>query len=828
MRLLLLTLTSLLFTIAIAAQRPSGTRGLKSGKKITIKGTLIDAETQQILEFATISVHALKDSSLIGGGVTDIEGKFAVESPSPNIYLALDFIGYKTTTITDIPMPDKAKIIDMGTISLSASGVNLDDIEITAERSETTFALDKEVFTVGKDLANRGGTAQEILDNVPSVTVDVEGNVSLRGSENVRILIDGKPSGLIGIGESGGLRSIPSNLISQIEVVTNPSAKYEAAGTAGIINIVLKKDKRTGFNGSFEMTLGNPTQYGAGGNINYRSGKVNWFASYNLQYRESPGSGVAYQNYFQGDSTLITQIDRDMSRSGISHNMRFGADYFLTDNQTLTASLNYRLGDDDNTNTISYRDMTVPGTLSPTDRIIPSFNDPYTLRTDDELEDESKHEYSLDYRKKFAEKGRSLSGRASFQDNGETEQSILTNQLYQSGISLGNITKEQISTNDENETRTLVQLDYKHPIGKDGKIEVGGQTSLRKIRNDFAVSEKEGEDFIEIAERTNDFQYNEDVHAAYLIYGSKLNKWSYEVGLRSEYSIVKTELLQTNEVNDRDYFGLFPSAFINYDLQSGQSIQLSYSRRIQRPRFWDLNPFFSFTDERNFFSGNPNLDPEYTDSYETQYIKIWDSGNIGGSIYYRHTEDARQRIKEVDPVEGTSITIPVNLATQDNIGLEMLFSYSGIKWLRLDGNANVFRSQTEGEYNGQNFDVDTYSWTGRLTSRFTFWDGADFQVRTNHRAGRETQQGTRGAVTSLDLGFTKDLLNKNLTLTLSVRDLFNSRKRIYERFGPDFYEDGEFQWRNRSASLTVNYRINMKKQRARRGGPSGGGEGGGF
>jgi outer membrane receptor protein involved in Fe transport len=824
MRLILLLITSLLFLTALTAQRPSGKRIVKQVERITIKGTLLDAETQQTLEFATISVHSVKDSALIAGGVTDMSGKFSVESPSSEVYLALDFIGYKTAVVTDVPIPNGSKVIDMKIISLSPGGVNLDDIEITAERSETTFALDKKVFTVGKDLANRGGTAQEILDNVPSVTVDVEGNVSLRGSENVRILIDGKPSGLIGIGESGGLRSIPSNLISQVEVVTNPSAKYEAAGTAGIINIVLKKDKRAGFNGSFEMTLGNPSQYGAGANINYRSGKINWFASYNLQYRESPGFGVAYQNYYQGDSTLITQIDRDMSRSGMSHNMRFGADYFLTDNQTITASLNYRIGDDDNTNTITYRDLTVPGILSSTDRIIPSFDDPYTLRTDDELEDESKHEYSLDYRKKFIEKGRSLSGRASFQDNGETEQSILTNQSYQSGLSLGNITKEQVSTNDENETRTLVQLDYKHPIGKDGKIEVGGQTSLRKIRNDFAVSEKEGEDFLEIAERTNDFQYNEDVHAAYLIYGSKLNKWSYQVGLRSEYSIVKTELLQTEKVNDRDYFGLFPSAFLNYDLPAGQSIQLSYSRRIQRPRFWDLNPFFSFTDERNFFSGNPNLDPEYTDSYETQYIKIWDSGNIGGSIYYRHTEDARQRIKEVDPLEGTSVTIPVNLATQDNIGLEMLFSYNGIKWLRLDGNANLFRAQTEGEYNGQNFDVDTYSWTGRLTSRFTFWDGADFQVRANHRAGRETQQGTRGAVTSLDLGFTKDLLNKNLTVTLSVRDLFNSRKRIYERFGPDFYEDGEFQWRNRSASLTANYRINMKKQRGRSVRSSGDGE----
>jgi len=607
MRLFLFVFSIMFSITSLTAQRSVG-QGI--AMQYTIKGTLQDESTQQPLEFATISVHALQDSALIAGGVTDLDGNFSIKSKSEKIYLALDFIGYQTIKVSNIPSPNAAGVIDMEIIPLS--------------------------------------------------------------------------------------RAIPSNMIAQVEVVTNPSAKYEAAGTAGIINIVLKKDK----------------------------------------------SGKIYQNYYQGDSTLITQIDREMARTGLSHNMRFGADYFLTDDQTLTASLSYRLGDDDNTNTITYRDLTVPGILSQSERIIPSFDDPYTFRTDNETENESKHEYSLDYRKKYKEKGRSLTGRISYQDNGETEQSILTNRLYQSGKSLANITREQRSTNDENETRTIAQIDYKHPIGKDTKIEIGGQTSLRNIKNDFEVSEKEGEQFIEIADRTNDFNYDEDVHAAYLIYGTN---------------------------------------------------------------------------------------PEYTDSYEVQYIKIWDSGNIGGSIYYRHTEDARQRIKEVDPTEGTSITIPVNLSTEDNIGLETLFSYSGVDWLRLDGNANFFRAQSRGEFNGQNFDVDTYSWTGRLTSRFTFWDGADFQVRTNHRAGRATQQGTRDAITSFDLGFTKDLLNKNLTLTLSVRDLLNSRKRIYERFGPDFYEDGEFQWRARSASLTANYRINMKKQRGRRGGQGGqgGGDGGG-
>lgn len=818
----------LLATTSLFAQRPGrGMKGQGPGKKITISGKVLDEASKSPLEYATISVHSVKDSTLLGGGVTDLAGAFSIECKPGKPYVVIDFIGYESKVISDIKVKGSKGKIQLGDILLGAGGVTMDDVEITAEKSETTFALDKKVFTVGKDLANRGGTAQEILDNVPSVTVDTEGTVSLRGSENVRILIDGRPSGLVGLGSSGsGLRSIPSNLIQQVEVVTNPSSRFEAEGTAGIINIVLKKDTRTGFNGSFEVTVGNPLQYGAGANINYRSGKINWFAAYNFRHREGPGGGSSYQNYYGQDSTLITVVDRDFNRTGDGHNIRLGADYYLTEKETLTAALSYRTGLDDNMNSTTYRDLVVPGRLSPEDRIWPSFDNPYIFRSDDETEDEDKLEYSLNYRKKFENRKHELTGLLSYQSNGETEKSILRNTLYQNGNPISEAIKDQTSANDENEKRTLLKIDYTHPFSKDSKFEIGGQASLREIDNDFLVQEKVGEEFVTLADRSNNFEYDEDVIGVYGTYGNKINKWSYQLGLRSEYSHVKTALLQTNEINDRDYWGLFPSAFLNYALPANQSMQASYSRRIQRPRFWDLNPFFTFSDERNFFSGNPNLDPQYTDSYELQYLKYFESGNIGSSIYYRHTTDARQRIKTVDASTGTSVTRPVNLSTNDDIGLEVLFSYSGIKWLRLDGNANFFRAITEGVYQDQVFDADTYTWNGRLTSRFTFWGGADLQLRLNHRAGRETTQGQRDAVTSLDLGFTRDFLNKNLTLTLSARDLFNSRKRVYETFAEDFYEDGEFQWRARSVSLTASYRINMKKQRQRRGGGgyNGGGE----
>lgn len=823
---IILTVLITITVFSLFAQRPGGGRGGKMMGKMQWTGKVLDQETKSPLEYATISIYGVQDSVLLGGGVTGMDGAFAVESKPAKSYVIIDFIGYESKTLSDIKLKGSKGRIDLGEILMSAGGVTMDDVEITAERSETTFALDKKIFTVGKDLANRGGTAQEILDNVPSVTVDTDGVVSLRGSENVRILIDGRPSGLVGLGSSGsGLRSIPSNLIQQVEVVTNPSSRFEAEGTAGIINIVLKKDNRSGFNGSFEATIGDPLQYGVGANINYRSGKINWFAAYNFRHREGPGGGTSYQNFYREDSTLVTVVDRDFNRTGDGHNVRFGADYFLSEKETLTAALSYRTGMDDNMNSTTYRDLMVPGRLSNTERIWPSFDNPYTYRSDMETEDENKLEYSLNYRKKFENRKHELTGLLSYQSNGEVEKSLLQNTLYQNGNPISEALKDQTSSNDENEKRILAKIDYTKPLSKDSKFEVGGQASLREIDNNFLVQQKEGDEFVTLTDRSNNFEYDEDVMALYGIYGNKVNKWSYQLGLRSEYSRVKTALLQTNEINDRDYWGLFPSAFLNYELPANQSMQASYSRRIQRPRFWDLNPFFTFSDERNFFSGNPNLDPQYTDSYEIQYLKYFESGNIGSSIYYRHTTDARERIKTVDPATGTSVTRPVNLSTKDDIGLELLFSYSRIKWLRLDGNANFFRAITDGVYQDQVFDADTYTWNGRLTSRFTFWSGADLQLRLNHRAGRETTQGRRDAVTSLDLGFTRDFLNKNLTLTLSARDLFNSRKRVYETISEDFYEDGEFQWRSRSVSLTASYRINMKKQRPRRGG--GGYQGGG-
>ena len=816
-----LILALALFVTSLTAQRGGRPGGRAGAPEITVKGKIVDADTQAPLEFATISLFSKIDTTLITGGLTEPDGTFAIKAKIGQMYALLEYISYEPQKVDVIIDRDAirsgSRSIDLGTITLALSGIALDNIEIRAEKSETQFSLDKRVFNVGKDLANQGGSAEDILDNVPSVTVDIEGAVSLRGSEGVRILIDGKPSGLANQDNANGLRSIPANLIESVEVITNPSARYEAEGMAGIINIVLKKDKGSGFNGSFDVSAGYPNQSGIGANVNYRKDKVNWFANYGLRHRTGPGNGRSFLRQERETDIFFQEAIRQNERSSLSNSIRFGIDYLPSEKETLTGAFLYRRSDENNFGSLTYNEFidNFPENLVTT-----------TLRTDDETEDESNLEYSVNYKKEYSSRKHTLEATIQYQDNIESEGSDF---LEQSDVFVGDAIPNlvQRSDNDESQKQWLFQLDFNKPVGKDGSFELGARTSLRSINNDYLVQQEEDGTLQKLIGLSNNFNYDENVHAVYSIYGNKANKFSYQFGLRAEYSDILTELLETNEVNPRDYFNFFPSSFLNYELSEGSTIQTSYSRRIRRPRFFDLNPFFTFSDSRNTFSGNPNLDPEFTDSYEINYISYSDNVTISGGLFYRHTTDVIQRILEFNE-DGTTNRLPQNLATGDDIGVELTFQYSGLKWLRLNGNANFYQQEVNGQNVNDTFQSNTTTWNTRWTSRFTFWQGSDLQLRFNYRAPRETVQGRSNSVATLDLGWSKDVLGKQGTLTLSVRDLFNSRRRQGETIGENFFQESEFQWRARTATLSFNYRINQKKKRGGQRGQGGGDfEGGG-
>ena len=808
--------------------------------ELIISGQVQDELTKQALEFATVAIYSKLDTTITGGGITDENGKFSIRSKAGKLYAAIEYIGYIKKIIDPIEIDfDQIKAgntnIDLGEVNLSTSDVLMDEVEIRAEKSETQFSLDKKVFNVGKDLANRGGTAQEILDNVPSVSVDIEGEVSLRGSGGVRILIDGKPSGYES--NTNALKQIPANLIESVEVITNPSARYEAEGQAGIINIVTKKEKRSGFNGSFDLSGGFPWSAGFGANVNYRKDKLNFFANYGLNYRESIGGGTAITQQYLDSIDLITISDQksDRDRSGLSNSIRFGIDYYLKENETITGAFRYRISDDNNVNTVNYADYT--------QAILSENLDSSSLRIDYEEEDESSLEYSLNYKKEFNNNRKHfLNINASYADDLEKEYS-----LFEESISIADGNNSELFQQnfiDEGNKQWLFSGDYVHPLGKDHMYEFGVKGSFRNINNNFKVEEMINSNWEELSEFTNNFIYTENIYAAYGQYGNRFNDFSFQVGLRGEYSDVNTELTQTGYSNPRTYFDLFPSAFLNYDIAEGNAIQVSYSRRVQRPRFFFLNPFITFTDRRSRFSGNPDLDPEYTNSYEVNYLRYWEKINISAGLFYRHSTDVVDRIRSIDE-NGIIFIRPENLNTRDDFGIDVNTSYYGIDWLRVDANITAYQSNTNGTNLDDAFSANAFAWESRLTSKFTFWKNADLQLRLNYRAPRRTVQAEYGGIASLDIGWTKDLLkSKKMSITFSARDVFNSRRRNWITYGPAiestagntivndlgqnirFIQNGDFQWMGRTFGITLSYRVNQKKTRQRSGGGYQGGNGG--
>lgn len=777
-----------------------------------VTGKIFDADQTTPLQFAAVSIYSQADTSLITGGTTDLDGSFEIPVAYGKYMAKVDFISYRSTWTDGFEVSADQPSIDLDQITLSTDATVLQEIEVRAEKSQMQMALDKKVFNVGKDLASTSGSASEVLDNIPSVTVDVEGNVSLRGSEGVRILIDGKPSGLVGVRGANGLQSLGADMIEKVEVITNPSARYEAEGMTGIINIVLKKERKEGINGSFDLRAGAPANYGAGINLNYRRKKFNFFTNYGFRYRRGPGISNQYQELIRNGETNIVETIGNRNRGGWSNSVRLGAEYFLNDKNTLTASFNYRNGRDNNESSIEYYDYvgTYPDNLTG-----------ITVRTQDEVEVDPNMEYALNYKRTFKRKGQELTATVQYQESTESEDANYRETFFESDFSpLTTPELLQRSFTDEGQTSLLLQTDYIHPIGKDGKFELGYRGSFGQIENNYLVEEFADNLWEKLPNLSNDFNYNENVHALYAILGNKPGRISYQFGLRMEVSDILTELLQTSERNDRTYTNFFPSAHLTYELSEGNNIQVSYSRRLRRPRFWDLNPFFTFSDARNIFRGNPNLDPEFTDVYEVGHIKYFDKASLSSNIYYRHTEGLIQRIQTLQQEEnGDLITVrqPENLATEDAIGFEFIFSTDPVDWWRMDASLNAFHSSVDGSNLNQSYVRDAFSWFGRINSRITLWKKLDTQFRFNYRAPQQTAQGDRKSMSYIDLAFSREVLGGRGNLTLSINDLFNSRKYRYTNFGENFFSEGLYQRRPRSVSLNFNYRLNQNQRKARGG-----------
>ncbi|MEO0471651.1 MAG: TonB-dependent receptor [Bacteroidota bacterium] len=781
--------------------------GQNAPGKTQISGTVLDGSNQNPLEYAAIRIAKLSDSSVVAGGVTDSKGTFQIAVSAGSYLVEVSYLSYEKKQISPVEVSRSRPHAKLGNIQVTESAVTLDAVEMTAQRSQLSMDLDKRVYTVDADIANTGSNASEILENVPSVTVDIEGNVALRGSQNVRILIDGKPSGMVGISSADALRNMQGSMIERVEVITNPSARYDAEGEAGIINIVLKKNKRRGVNGSFDLTVGEPDNYRAAYNLNFRREKFNFFSNFGFNYRNRPGRSTFFQ-VFEDENGLFNSYrsNNDRIRGGYSGNLQLGLDYYFDKYNSITVSGLYQAGDGENTSKITYEDFDQNEELINLE-----------LRDNTEREIEHNIESSLSYRRTFPQKGREWTTDVKYIVSDETE---LAKYLQTGGS--GNTLLNQESDNTEDQTNWFFQTDYVHPLGKNGKFETGSRITLRSITNAYQVREEGPDGIFEVLSDFDDeLRYQENVYAAYAIYGNKWQKLSYQVGLRAEYSTITTELVKSNQRNPRDFMNVFPSLHLSYEASAQNQFQLSYSRRISRPRFRNLLSFPTFEDTRNLYQGNPDLNPTFTDSYEAGYLRYWEKGSLLSSVYYRRRTGVVERIIEVDE-DGFTRRFPINLSVENAVGIEFNGNYSPTKWWQLTLNANFYRAVRRGEYEGVRYDADTYTMTSRFSTKMTILNDLDIQTSFNYRAPRVTTQGRNLAIYSWDMGAAKDILKGKGTLTFSVRDLLNSRRWRAIVEGDGFYSELDFQWRVRQFMLSFNYRLNQNKKR-RRGGRGGGG-----
>ncbi|MFY0653657.1 MAG: TonB-dependent receptor [Cyclobacteriaceae bacterium] len=779
------TLVSLLlvFSLPLSAQKLS--------HKLT--GQIVDAGNSQPLEYATVAILNPTDSSLISGGITDESGKFQLSTSPGSVLVKAQFLSYDDS-YSKLEIPQNEQSYDMGRVNLKTSLSQLDEVIVTGEQDNLQLALDKRIFNVGKNSTNAGRNAADILDNIPSVEVDIEGNVSLRGNNNVNILIDGRPSGLVGLNNPDALRMLQGNIIERIEVITNPSARYDAEGSAGIINIVLKKDNKRGFNGSINAGIGSPDRHNVTLNLNFRSEKINYFINYGIGYDNTPGSAIYRQRFFNEDTTYFTNVDRYFKRGGLSQNLRGGADYYINDKSTLTAAILVSPADEENTSTVDYRDFDINRSLINT-----------TNRVDNETEPERIQEYSLNYKKTFDKEDHNLNIYTQFRNTDEKEESDITETASDKPM-----TTFQSVVNKELERNFMLQADYIKPISEDGKMEIGMRSNLRKINNNYLVEELENGSWNSLEGFSNDFIYTENIHALYFLIGNKHNKITYQVGARTELTDININQVTTGDNVDKDYIGLFPTAHFTYKIDDITSLQASYSRRLSRPSFRYLNPFSSFSDVRNLRNGNPDLDPQYTNSYEVGYLKNFETSSIFIGTYYQYSTGVVTRIYRVDD-NGNTTSRPENLSDRNAYGIELTGNKDLLNWWKVNMSFNFFRTITDGFAAERRYYADNYTWTSRATSKMNIWKNVDFQMNFSYRGPTESTQGTRKSVYRLDLGLTKDILDNKGTVVISVQDLFNTYKYRYTNFGEDFHSNNVYQRRQRQFQLTFSYRINQKK-----------------
>ena len=775
-----------------------------------VRGRVVDYN-DLALDFVNVKLTLKTDPSVVHGAISDTKGGFVIANvPMGEYTIEVSFIGYITVERT-VAVKNADEVVRAGKFILKEDAQMLAEVEVVGQASQMRFDIDKKVFNVDQNLASSGASASEMLENIPSVEVDNEGNISLRNSENVEVWINGKPSGLTEENRAQILEQMPAGSIAAVEIITNPSAKFKPEGTAGVINLVLKKDRKAGYYGSVNAgtswNIGSLPGANVGANINFNSKIVDFYANLGYRYRNMKNGNFTDRFSLRPmDGGAVDTISFLNNTSLGKRNFnglfgRIGADFHINDKNTISISGMGHGGWNDNVQTNDYTqiawqtmDTTLYQRSNTRNGLFPSYS------------------VGLDYLYEIDTKG------SEFRTGVEYSQSSNSGDYYyhQNPIK-GNMAKyNQIQRQDGGRMGVEYRADYTQKIGDNMKVEAGLFGSWQhRLSESRTWNEQEGGD--NLLAQYNDFDYTEWIGALYATYGAKFGGFSFSVGLRGEYTNteVGTRDAETAQydVSRNPYWQLFPTVFAAYAFPHNHELQVNYTRRIQRPRGRQINSFRNVSDSTNIEFGNPLLEPEIASALELNYLKTWDDHALTASLYYRHTNNVIQRVRYLDQNDVMNTTFE-NIAKNQAAGLEVVSKNKLAKWCNLTTTVNLFYTAMDDVYYDTNLDgvadllyphQNSFSWNASLMANFIIPLGFSAQLTARYRSPNVVAQGKSNHQYTIDLGIKKSFLNRTLNLSLAVRDLLNSRRWASTTWGDNFWQYSEHAPHGTMLSLSLSY-----------------------
>ena len=776
----------------------------QNAEKIT--GNVKDAQTHEVISFATVALTDQHTKASIKGTQTDVNGNFVIDNlPAGTFTLRLSFVGYDPVVKENIAIDPLNCVLNLGEIRMTgAKNRMLTEVTVTAKKATLQSTAGKKVFSVNQSLVSQGGTAADLLQNVPTLQIDVNGNVSLRGSTGVKVLVDGKPSLIAGGDVVQILQSIPASSIETVEVIANPSAKYDAEGQ-GIINIVLKKNSKPGFNGAVTLAAGTRNNYSSSANLSYHTEKVNLYGNYSLRNGNTYSNGFQYLTFLKPtDATVFSNEIFPSITSNKIQDLKVGVDYFVTPKSALSVSgsLNLRRTHRDEFLNIDNLDAsTLP--LQPSSR-----------RNNTTNNNGKSYELDLDYSQHFKKPKEELTFNFAYSHG--TSRNL---QVYQSH---SNILNEQRPMQDpdplesdirNNGNNYNIQADYILPTGKTGQFSAGYRSQVNLGNNNQYAYNIGGTVAVPIYTFTSLFGSNNQVHAVYVNYKNQVKNFSYEVGLRGEDTHLDATF-KGYDVNNSPYStpirvpskGLYPSIFLIQKLQNDQQLQFSYTNRVTRPNAREVNPSTDFSDPVNYEIGNPHLIPESINSLELGYNKVWQNISFTSSLYYNRLNNVIKHIQSA-PVDGITITTAQNLKRSTTTGLELIGHFTLIKAWDFTANANIFERMNDAAPQYGIAANSGLSWNANITNNVSLVKNLAIQIRTDYRAADFVIQDRNRAAFGLDAGAKYDFPDNRASLSFNSIDIFNSRKWAFLRSSDDVLLDFERIRLSSRATFTFTYRF---------------------